>query len=141
MNLYTTGFTLLAWAKAMYGDIALSKEERAKRFFEEACELAQATGLNEQDCSIIATRTFNRPKDEVFKEVGGIVTLLNFCAAWEIDPEMALHVEMRRIISKPESHWRDKHNAKVEAGTTVASAGIVSGGTVSGPSNVVEFKP
>lgn len=122
MNLKVTAATLLLWAKTMFGDVAMDKRERALRFLEEACELAQAADLTEIDCYRIASRTWSRPKDTVHKEAGGLlVTLLAFCSVHDLDPEDVLFDEMRRILAKPNEHWRAKHDAKVAAGTTTAS--------------------
>lgn len=110
---------ILLWARTMFGDVAMSRAERAKRMFEEACELAQACDLAEDECRAIARRTWSRPKDTVRKEVGGLlVTLLALCEINNVDPDEALLAEARRILSKPNEHWRGKHDAKVAAGTT-----------------------
>lgn len=123
MNDYAISRLILAWAKATFGAVADDPIERAARMFEEATELAQGVGVPSDMLHKIVERTYSRPADTPFKEVGGLlVTVYALCARLQINPMHALETEVQRILDKDPGIWRDKHNDKVDAGTSTARA-------------------
>ena len=109
---------ILQWAKLTWGEVASNPQERAARMFEEAAETAQAMNLSEGECFAILARTFSRPKDDPHKEIGGLlVTVYGLCAVMNLDPKELLKNELNRMFGKTAKDLRDRHQAKVEAGT------------------------
>lgn len=118
---------VLHWAHSTFGDIALNPVERTLRIVEEAVELAQADDCPKDKLHAIIERAYSRPKDEVYKEMGGLLaTVYARCGLEGWDPDMVLSAEVTRILSKPRKHWADKHDAKAADGTVT---GLSSHGT------------
>lgn len=94
--------------------------ERIMRFLEEALELAQAEGMNEQEVERVVSYVYGRPAGESFQEVGGVmVTLAAFCFRRGIDLQLAALTEFDRIDS-PEMRRRifDRQAFKRSQGLT-----------------------
>lgn len=109
-----------AWVRSTFGDrIMDDPKERAMRFFEEACELAQACGLGMEETSRILVRTLSRPAGDPAQEsAGAYFTLLMLCRqrGYSLDHEMLRELERVEAPGYAE-HVREKHLAKVAAGT------------------------
>ena len=76
------------WLKPVFGGDdsaylkAISREERARRFGEEAIELLQAAGLPKSDVLQLVDYVYSRPVGDEAQEVGGtMVTLASLCEA------------------------------------------------------------
>ena len=80
-----------AWMRACFGEDALvARSTRAKRFTEEAIELAQACDLTEDQVIQIVKYVYNRPVGGRVDETGGtLITLACLCASYGIDMDMA----------------------------------------------------
>ena len=73
------------------------REERVYRFFEEALELAQASGCSREDAHRLVNYVFSRPVGRPELEVGGVmVTLAGLCVAARIDMNDAANRELER---------------------------------------------
>jgi hypothetical protein len=109
---------MLHWAHSTFGPVALNPVERSLRVVEEACELAQADGCDKATLHAIIERTYGRPIDSPYKELGGLlVTVYARCGLDGFDPEEVLNAEVTRVLSKPREHWAAKHDAKAADGT------------------------
>lgn len=88
------------WLLDCFGNkIAHDRTERNYRFFEEAAELVQATGMTREEAHQLVDYTFNRPVGEVKQEIGGVfVTLAALCFAHEIDMDECGEMEISRIM-------------------------------------------
>ena len=76
---------------------AYDKIERAYRFFEEACELAQACGMTEAEAHKLAKYTWSRPIGEIRQEIGGANSTLHALSnAYGIDTFQAGLAEISR---------------------------------------------
>lgn len=86
------------WMQACFGpDDTASVQQRGWRFTEEAIELAQATGVTEDDVIKLVRRCYSRPVGEPTQEVGGVlVTLSGLCTALDIDMQHAGWQEVTR---------------------------------------------
>lgn len=80
------------WLKVTFGEFpdalekAHSKEERLRRFGEEAIELLQAGGLTLLDVIQLTAYVYSRPVGEVQQEMGGtMVTLASVAEAFNMD--------------------------------------------------------
>jgi hypothetical protein len=106
------------WVLKTFGsEVAWDPRERARRFIEEAIELAQACGLTEFDVDDILAHVYCKPPGEVFQEAGGVgITLLMLCQAFGISADHAERTELQRVQSIPAQHFRDRHNIKAAAG-------------------------
>src|SRR5580704_3253742 len=105
------------WGVRTFGDVARSNRERARRFIEEAIELAQACGMHPVEVARILEHVYNKPPGEVFQEAGGVgITLLMLCHAFGISADHAERTELQRVQSMPAKHFRDRHNIKAAAG-------------------------
>ena len=108
---------ILNWAHRTFGQVALSRLERAARLFEEAAEVAQAAGVSEEMCGRILKRTYSRPVGNVVQELGGCaVTLLAMCEVTGNSFEAVLKQEVDRCIERGPS-FAAKHAEKVRDGT------------------------
>jgi hypothetical protein len=92
------------WLMECFGPtIAADRVERNHRFFEEATELVQATGMTVNEAHQLVDYVFNRPVGEPNQEVGGtMVTLAALCLANDLDMHSAGETELARI-SVPET--------------------------------------
>jgi hypothetical protein len=110
------------WAVRCFGEIATDLQERVRRQLEEALELAQAEKLDKQEAHDLIEYVYSRPHGEPKQEVGGIlITLLAYCEAKGISAEQCEVVELTRILSKSEEHFRERQNAKAESGVALRS--------------------
>jgi hypothetical protein len=72
---------------ALFHDDPTSLAERRDRFAEEALEVAQATGMTEEDAHKLVSYTFSRPVGEPEKEIGAAaLTLASLCVVggWDM---------------------------------------------------------
>jgi NTP pyrophosphatase (non-canonical NTP hydrolase) len=87
-------------------------EERANRFFEEACEAVQAVGMSPDRCTDILRYVFNRPRGELSQELGGVmITAMTFAHAFNYDAVTLATVEINRVEANKD-RCRAKHAAK-----------------------------
>lgn len=111
------------WAAKTFGTANMTERERARRFIEEAIELAQACGLQRADVYRTMEHVFDRPPGERFQEVGGVgVTLLMLCETIGVSADYAERSELARVLSMPANHFRDRHNVKADAGIAERAA-------------------
>ncbi|MFX5747833.1 hypothetical protein ABTE19_23195, partial [Acinetobacter baumannii] len=72
--------------------------ERNHRFFEEATELVQSTGMTQSEAHQLVDYVYGRPVGEPVQEVGGVmVTLAALCLAAKMDMHAAGETELARI--------------------------------------------
>lgn len=117
----TSGERVKAWVLKCFGEKSMSRQERALRLVEEAIELAQAEGIRSPIISAITYRVFSRPPGDPDQEAGGVgVCLEGWGAAAEKNVALLTEQELQRIESKPADHFRQRHNAKVAEGLSVA---------------------
>lgn len=106
----------LAWewvGKAFGPRLAMDQKERARRFFEEACELAQAAGLGQDDAQALLQRTYARPVGGLESEIGGTqVALLILCEFFEISASEAEQREFERVLGLSLEKLRQKQESK-----------------------------
>lgn len=108
---------ILAWAVAAFGEVAKDPKERAKRFIEEAVELAQAMGVYEDEVLRIVRYVYDRPIGDTFQEVGGVsLTLLALCESIGLAADDAEWHELDRVLKIDIAKLRAKQNAKAAAG-------------------------
>lgn len=75
-----------------------SIENRSQRFFEEATELVQATGLTRRQCHALVDYVFDRPVGEIPQEIGGaIVCLAVLAERLDFNVAICLQKEIDRI--------------------------------------------
>lgn len=100
-------------AKVWGIEAAISVPERCQRFLEEAAELVQAAGMSAEQAHKLVDYVYSRPKEpNVAKEVGGaLVTLLVLAEALDVDADVAIHKDMRRIEANATA-MREKHLSK-----------------------------
>jgi len=101
------------WMQVCFGsEISDDIKERNHRFFEEATELVQSTGITKSECHQLVDYVFNRPVGETKQEVGGVVvTLAALCNALRISTTECGETELTRINGKVEQ-IRAKQAAK-----------------------------
>lgn len=110
------------WVQDTFGDKSLfDRRNRAARFAEEAVELAQAEGVDEQQMLKIVLRAYQRPVGEVEQEVAGsLFTFLVYCYAAGVWPAKAVHLcklELDRCLTLGPEPFRAKQRDKFAAGT------------------------
>lgn len=87
-----------AWVRDFFPEHGVNVPERARRFIEEAIELAQAVGLVEEEVGRILARAYSRPAGQPHQEVGGTrVSLAALCAAIGLDETLEGERELERI--------------------------------------------
>lgn len=108
---------VFSWCQGTFGRQNSSTQERARRLFEEAAELAQAEGVVREDLERLLRHVYGKPRGEPAQEVGGIgVTLLAYCGAADLSAEAEERREWGRVLSKDPEHFRARHNKKADAG-------------------------
>lgn len=110
------------WVRAAFGNETMrAPDERAARVLEEAVELAQALGVTKATADKIVSYVFDRPIGNPMQEAGGVgITLLACCEAIGISADETEAKELRRVLSKPLSHFADRQVAKRALGITPA---------------------
>lgn len=84
-------------------------QSRAKRFTEEAIELAQAAGLAEEEVLTLVAHVYSKPIGEPAQEAGGVtLTLAALCNALQFCWSRAVENENIRC-------WKPEIRAKVNA--------------------------
>lgn len=105
------------WVFETFGPLNAGLEERAARFFEEAAELAQACDVSRAKIDRILDVVYSRPPGAIAQEIGGVsITLLALAEAAGVDAEKAEASESARVLAKPPSHWRQRHQQKADQG-------------------------
>lgn len=90
------------WATSLGGPEQPSAYLRARRFIEEALELAQACGVEQEKARAILDHVYSRPPGDPYQEVGGVgMTLLPLCEMIGISAEQAFEDEYARV-NQPE---------------------------------------
>lgn len=109
-----------AWVRLAFGEKAMADRwERIARVVEEAIELAQAEGLDDEDVYRILKRVYNRPIGLGSQEVGGLmVTLLAWAESSSTDLTAVTLTEIERIEDPATmARIRLKQEEKAAAGT------------------------
>jgi NTP pyrophosphatase (non-canonical NTP hydrolase) len=108
----------LAWAKRVFGPNSQTPKERALRFVEEAIELAQAAGIEEEMMDALVNRTYRRPKGDAYKEYCQASLLLEAYGqvSFLVSPEQAAGQEWQRVCTISDSEWERRHAAKFAQG-------------------------
>jgi hypothetical protein len=107
--------TLVKWVESRLGKKAMLRMERARRFIEEAVELAQAVGLAERDVKLIVDHVYGKPKGRIGQEIGGVyTTLVTLAQASNCDAHICALMECDRIhtLSPEKFQNRQKQNIK-----------------------------
>jgi len=114
---------ILRWANTTFGaETADVTGERIRRFLEEAIELSQAVGLEQDDVENMVEYVFARPAGAVAREIGQVgVSLLALAEHLNINAEHEERTEFERIASLPADHWQARQNAKADKGMGLAS--------------------
>jgi NTP pyrophosphatase (non-canonical NTP hydrolase) len=102
------------WVNDAFGlEQARSIEYRALRFFEEAVELAQATGASQKMLERILDYVYSRPPGAVRQELGGVgLTLLALASAIGVSADGAEQDELARVLAKPIEHFTRRNEEK-----------------------------
>ena len=107
----------LVWAKSVYGERVTDRRYQAFRFLEEACELAQAQGLNFQDMLKVLAYVDERPAGETSVEIGDVLLSVDI-----MSENLGLSVDgchtdtLTRIQALDADKCRAKDEAKCAAG-------------------------
>ena len=109
------------WIIEIFGwDSYLNKNERAKRFLEEAIELNQAMGVSQEDALRLVNHVYSKPVGDVEQELGGVgITLLALGSALSLDVSALTLREYARISALPADHFRKRQAIKAEAGVAM----------------------
>lgn len=104
-------------AKAFGSEQAYSVPHRGLRFFEEASEGAQASGVTKEMAHKMVDYVWSRPVGELAQELGGIgVTVLALAEAARLSADLCERNEIVRVLSKPLEHFADRNQVKNDAG-------------------------
>lgn len=116
------------WMQKCFGlEISADKIERNHRFFEEATELVQSTGMTASEAHQLVDYVYSRPVGDPPQEVGGtMVTLAALCSANSIDLDAVADVELTRINSnevmqkiRTKQAAKPKHSPLPETSTVI----------------------
>ncbi|WP_367154696.1 hypothetical protein [Methylomonas sp. HYX-M1] len=115
---------ILQWTIATFGQATADNTgERIRRFLEEALELAQAVGLDQDAAQNMVEYVYSRPTGHVNQEIGQVgVSLLALSEHLHINAEHEEFAEFQRITSLPADHWQSRQNAKAGKGIALASS-------------------
>lgn len=111
-------FQVIRWCADTFGfGVATDGRERAKRFLEEAIELAQACGISFDELEDVAAHVYSKPVGDIAQEIGGVgVTLLALAHNFGFSADEAERKELDRVLSKDPAHFRARQDAKAAAG-------------------------
>lgn len=86
------------WVVSTFGPEQSETRIKGYRFFEEAVELVESTGLTQEQCHIIVNYVFNRESPgETHQEIGGVMmTLAAYATANKHDIEICWFTELLR---------------------------------------------
>lgn len=106
------------WGVKAFGiEHASSPSKRGLRMLEEACETAQAAGVDLEKAHKLLDYVWSRPVGDPFQEVGGLsVTVLALSSALGIDADEAETTEISRIMSKTPEYFSARNKIKNDAG-------------------------
>jgi len=105
------------WVNSRLGAWSMDPAERARRFLEEAVELAQAAGCPAEDARRTVDYVFARPAGDAAQEVGGArLTLLALAASLKVDAVEAEAAELARVYALPVERFRRRDDEKRAAG-------------------------
>ena len=107
----------LAWARAMFGPVALLRSERLLRFVEEAIELAHAEGMEREIFNRVADRVYARPPGNVGKEIGQAQACLEtFAENIGMSSDAEAEREWVRVREISQDEWSRRRAAKIAIG-------------------------
>lgn len=111
-----------AWAIRCFGaEEALSLPQRGLRLLEEAIECFQACGGDPAQAHKYVDFVFQRDKDPIARELGGVaVCVLALAEAAGLSAEACELDEVVRVLSKPPEHFAARNAAKNAAGFRAA---------------------
>lgn len=105
------------WVARAFGARFLNKASRVERLFEEVAELGQALDYPEEEAIRIVRLAYAGQKGEVRQEIGGVaVCVLSLCEVLGVSADECESEEIRRLLAKDISHFREKLKAKVASG-------------------------
>jgi len=108
---------ILQWSINTFGTIASDKEERVKRFAEEAIELCQAANLDIEDLFAIVWSVYNKPNGAIYQELGQTaLTLALLAEVYDLNANVEMACEFDRVRSFDKSYWQARQNRKAEMG-------------------------
>lgn len=107
-----------AWAGACFGEEhCMDQRIRAMRFLEEAIELAQAMGLEQDMVGKLSDHIYARERGEIYQEIGGVgVTLLVLAQSVGLSADACETGELRRVIAKGNEHFKKRNEEKIDLG-------------------------
>lgn len=126
---FTYTHRAVEWVRRALGErILRDKQERARRFFEEATELAQACGLTTPDLVLILNRVMGRPSGTVAQEgAGAYFTLLVLMQQHDVSLDWELLKEFRRVEDPAQmARIREKHAGKFREGTSTVEVDLTT---------------
>lgn len=121
-DLHSLQLLCASWVKQTFGDKSLyDLRNRSARLMEEAVELAQVEGVDEEQALKIVRRAYSRPAGKRSQEIAGTYfTFLVYCYATGVWPDLAAYWtsdELKRCRDKGPEAFRAKQREKFEAGT------------------------
>jgi len=101
------------WMAACFPpEVVNDSVERGFRFYEEATELLQASGISREECHNLVDYVFNRPVGKAEQELGGVlITLHAFASTHNLDVAKAGEGELDRVWQNIDK-IRSKHFSK-----------------------------
>ena len=110
-------FRVDQWVERCFGPGAIKDQPtRALRLVEEACEFAQAVGVDRAKLDAVLDIVYSRPPGDPEQELGGVaVTAMAAAQSIPIYLEVAAKREVERIESKPVELFRARNAEKVQA--------------------------
>lgn len=105
------------WARDTFGESAMQIDERARRFLEEALELAQACGVSLDDSLRSVRVVYARPAGSIEQEMGGVgTTLLTLAQMAGFSADECEASEVRRVMAIPREKFIARHAEKKALG-------------------------
>ena len=93
---------VLTWMTECFPiELCRDRQERNRRFLEEALELVQSLGCSREQAHQLVDYTFDRPAGDPVQELGGVmVTIAALRSPNALDMDAAAEAELARIWSK-----------------------------------------
>jgi hypothetical protein len=108
----------LSWAIRAFGkEHVFDTRIRALRVAEEAIELAQASGVAEEQLHRLIGIVYTRPVGDPIQEIGGVLmTTYVLAARLGFDPEEIFLSELLKVLAKPAEHYAKRNQEKLDLG-------------------------
>lgn len=118
LDLNFTTTLMVEWGIRCFGiEHMADKRVRTLRFLEEAAELAQSVGVDQEVLHSVISKVFEAPPGKPVQELGGtMITLLVLCNTLQLDLEASTKTEVARVLRMTPGYFAERNKRKLDMG-------------------------